>query len=800
MQSMVIVEGDQGRGSGFIVKMDDRIYVVTNAHVIQGNHKLTFKTLNNKELAIGPLQIADSVDLVRAELKDPAPGLKMLQQVELKMKIGDEVVVAGNSEGEGVVREIPGKVVGIGPDRIEVDASFVLGNSGSPILLKSTGEVLGVATYLKIPLFFRGSSDTGTKEQPVTRLNEVRRFGYRLDTVSKWVSPKTVDGIMQEGLRLEEIDALDSTVTAVVRAGTSAIVKVGSSGFIRDEQKKKPGFQSLATFIDDFASSYKSAKSAEEKKEPLLKFFGQIKSLTSTDSAEADKEGLSGYHTVLLRERQEWRKGLHEWLDFMSHQAEKNSWVLQAPWWQEDDEVVDISKIHLPLEHQVDWTFTPDKRHRVVYPQSSKPSSLRNMVWVVENPRKRIEEIEMSHAALRISTTTNGTYRVHAEYRAGKSTQTISNVLEFVVSDVPQPNVEIDFSKEKPFEIAPSDKGHTPEWQELATLVLAEAYAKTPILGRDSISKVIKDLPDAGAILIGFECTITPFGSSNETVRGLRPVYLTKDGQRTGSIWGAQNGNSVFRLVANPGYAVGKITTRYDGTAIRRIKIRFDRICGLKLNPKDSYESAWIGEYENLEEVSADTNGRIPIGISGKHGAGLDGISLVCLTGENSASQPTPPKVSPKRFTSLDEIFSQIPPSSILKLREPATQKTALEEINRFLTANVKGKMFEGKIHVEMAAPFSSPSASTYRIKIPDIHVQPGNPIRARLWAYFEKADEPKTSPPIGSKMMVSGRLGRCEVTGEKSFMLNVDLHQSKQITEPDLKADETPKSVPKPE
>ena len=43
MQSMVIVEGDQGRGSGFVVAMDGKTYVVTNAHVVRGNKNLSLE-------------------------------------------------------------------------------------------------------------------------------------------------------------------------------------------------------------------------------------------------------------------------------------------------------------------------------------------------------------------------------------------------------------------------------------------------------------------------------------------------------------------------------------------------------------------------------------------------------------------------------------------------------------------------------------------------------------------------------------------------------------------------------------
>src|SRR5205823_6472184 len=114
--------------------------------VVCGNKNPKFRNLRNEELKIGPLEIADSVDLMRAEVTSAALRLVLAQKVEQSAKIGDSILIAGNSEGEGVVREVTGKVTGVGPQRVEVDANFVPGYSGSPILLEGNGQVIGVAS------------------------------------------------------------------------------------------------------------------------------------------------------------------------------------------------------------------------------------------------------------------------------------------------------------------------------------------------------------------------------------------------------------------------------------------------------------------------------------------------------------------------------------------------------------------------------------------------------------------------------------------------------------------------------
>lgn len=75
--------------------------------------------------------------------------------------------------------EIKGKVTGIGPDLVEVDAAFVPGNSGSPIIHVKTGKIIGIATFATIKKMDGFGKDS--------KFNNVeRRFGYRLDNVSTW--------------------------------------------------------------------------------------------------------------------------------------------------------------------------------------------------------------------------------------------------------------------------------------------------------------------------------------------------------------------------------------------------------------------------------------------------------------------------------------------------------------------------------------------------------------------------------------------------------------------------------------
>jgi len=176
---LVIVEGKEGMGSGFVCQMDHAQWLITNAHVMAGNPGVKITSLNGTALQTGPAGVAVGRDIFRLTLPNSqSGGFELLDDVDSHVKIGDDIAVLGNSEGAGVVRALRGRVVGVGPQLVEVDAPFVPGNSGSPIVHLATGKVIGIATYL---IEKKVSSDGSGAVS-----NNIRRFGYRLDGKLGW--------------------------------------------------------------------------------------------------------------------------------------------------------------------------------------------------------------------------------------------------------------------------------------------------------------------------------------------------------------------------------------------------------------------------------------------------------------------------------------------------------------------------------------------------------------------------------------------------------------------------------------
>ena len=206
--SLVFVEGTSSKGSGFVCEIGGKKFVITNQHVVAGNPGAKFTLLDQSPVQTGQAAAAVGHDIMTFALFSDTKALEMMTDVEKNAAIGDDVAVLGNSNGDRVIKPITGKLVGIGPDRVEVSAEFVPGNSGSPIIHLKSGKVLGVATYAKIRKI---DSLTGKLKDPP----EVKRFGYRLDRVKQW-QPVNWPAYNAEFHALEKIEARTNDLMKLV--------------------------------------------------------------------------------------------------------------------------------------------------------------------------------------------------------------------------------------------------------------------------------------------------------------------------------------------------------------------------------------------------------------------------------------------------------------------------------------------------------------------------------------------------------------------------------------------------------
>ncbi|MCE0497917.1 MAG: serine protease [Methylacidiphilales bacterium] len=203
-RAVVLIVGDNAEGTGFLVKTADGPVVVTNIHVIANNPHLKVTTNSGAQVTLLSAKGASDRDLAMLAIQDANFNyLDLSTTISQTVQPGDEVITPGNSQGGEVMLNTAGKVLGIGPERIEFDNPIYHGNSGGPIFHTKSGKVLGVVTEaIKVV-----NSDDLDKASFASRNSAIsgsmRYFGLRLDTVPSWI-PIDMKRLQTESLFLDQ--------------------------------------------------------------------------------------------------------------------------------------------------------------------------------------------------------------------------------------------------------------------------------------------------------------------------------------------------------------------------------------------------------------------------------------------------------------------------------------------------------------------------------------------------------------------------------------------------------------------
>ena len=182
---VVLMAGDQTGGTGFKAKFGGRFCVISNARVFWGNSKFTLTDMKGQALAYSGVWLCRKVasdgestlDLALYELKETPQDYFDLDAGPVEgISSGAAVSVYGNSTKSQVISRQKGRIMGIGPERIEISARFAADSSGSPVVLDASGKAVGVATCVA-PEAYPAWLTKGV------RAADSRYFATRMDTV-----------------------------------------------------------------------------------------------------------------------------------------------------------------------------------------------------------------------------------------------------------------------------------------------------------------------------------------------------------------------------------------------------------------------------------------------------------------------------------------------------------------------------------------------------------------------------------------------------------------------------------------
>ncbi|MFI6477539.1 S1C family serine protease [Nonomuraea sp. NPDC050663] len=153
LPSVVSVTVGRGGGSGFVI--DAAGHVLTNAHVVSGESRVTVILEDGSRRAANVLGVDEGEDLAVLELADAAGLTPAALGRSSDLRVGEQVLAIGSPLGlsgtvtGGIVSALD-REVRLGGTRktaVQTDASINPGNSGGP-LVNARGEVVGVNTAI----------------------------------------------------------------------------------------------------------------------------------------------------------------------------------------------------------------------------------------------------------------------------------------------------------------------------------------------------------------------------------------------------------------------------------------------------------------------------------------------------------------------------------------------------------------------------------------------------------------------------------------------------------------------------
>lgn len=181
-QSVVNISSKNSRGTGFICKLWGIPVLITNAHVFADMIHCSIEDMFKNTYQYRGALISKERDLAILEIDLP-PGVKplALNYNVGKLPLNTQLNAYGDSKGAGVIVELSGQLIGIGPNDIEISAPIVPGNSGGPVVT-ADGKVIGMSTYLLLPP--NALATDGTRFGNAQKQNTgIRRFAIRVDNL-----------------------------------------------------------------------------------------------------------------------------------------------------------------------------------------------------------------------------------------------------------------------------------------------------------------------------------------------------------------------------------------------------------------------------------------------------------------------------------------------------------------------------------------------------------------------------------------------------------------------------------------
>jgi len=148
VKSVVTIKTDVSQGTGFLI--DNRGYVITNAHVLSGGTTLLVQNYEQTNFETQFIGYNAEFDIALLKISGDFEKLNLGNSNEIQ--IGEKVIAIGNPLGlqfsvsEGIISAVHRVGANNVDAYIQTDAALNPGNSGGPLINKQ-GEVIGINNF-----------------------------------------------------------------------------------------------------------------------------------------------------------------------------------------------------------------------------------------------------------------------------------------------------------------------------------------------------------------------------------------------------------------------------------------------------------------------------------------------------------------------------------------------------------------------------------------------------------------------------------------------------------------------------
>ena len=165
---------------------------------------------------------------------------------------------------------------------------------------------------------------------------------------------------------------------------------------------------------------------------------------------------------------------------------------------------------------------------------------------------------------------------------------------------------------------------------KIAAAASGKAYTRSPNSKQVGGTEGGSDIPEGGALLVGFEYFQPWSNSDTGTVRSLRPYFLTKEGVVPGKDRGTME-RVTNKIMAKPGYAIAGLYAG-DEKEIQAVFMKINPATGgFFTDPANTYKSQAYGKEGKGKPKLLGGDGRLVIGVYGKTGSDCDDLGLILM-------------------------------------------------------------------------------------------------------------------------------------------------------------------------